>query len=319
MSEKSTNKPFSNFQLIESKKALPLNTGTLIFNSEKFVHLHANRNIISFSSEGSDGESALNISFDLFNNRAISLLYCPYAGLSILKNTTEEELIVFFKNIVQRLTDRGIKEIVVKQPPFFIGEMSNKYLDQILKSCGFKVQSTEINHHINLMQQNYLDSTHPMQKRKIKKCIQYALVMKQESISTIPEIHSFITHCRNQTGLAINISQKNLLNAFQKLPDHYESFTIRNQQNQILAATVIVKINEEVVYNYLPAFDRKFKAYSPLTFLTYELVHKYKNEGYQHIDLGISSIDGSPQKSLITFKARMGAIESNRLVYHIEV
>ncbi len=319
MSEKSSHKPYSNFQLTESKRALPLNNGTLIFNSEKFIHLHANRNIISFSSEGSGGDSALNISFDLFNNRAISLLYCPYAGLSILKNTTNEELIVFFKSIVKRLSDQGIKELVIKQPPFFIGEKLNKRLDQVLKDFGFKVQSTEINHHIHLMQNNYLDSIHSMQQRKIKKCIQSGLVVKQEFINDLSEIHSFITHCRNQSGIKINITQKNLMTAFKKLPGHYESFTVRNQQNQILAATIVVRLNDEMVYNYLPAFDRTYKAYSPLTFLTYELVSKYKNEGYQYIDLGISSINGSPQKSLITFKERMGAIESNRLVYHIEV
>ncbi|MEQ6120042.1 GNAT family N-acetyltransferase [Reichenbachiella sp. MALMAid0571] len=319
MSEKLLHKPPLRLKLIESQKAPLFGKGLLLFSSKEFIELNKNRQVVNYSAQLSEDEPICNIGFDIEDNKAISLLYCPYAGLSIPCKIDNKILKTFIESITKKLGSQGIKDIIIKQPPLFAEKNQKNGLDKILKNCGFKVLSNEINHHIDLSKNNYLNSVHQMQQRKIKKCIQSGFVIKQELINSLSEIHKFIDNCRSQVGIRINISPENLFTAFQNLPHYYKLFTVRNPDNQIMAATVVVIVNDRVVYNYLPAFDRTFKIYSPLTFLTHHLVDLYKKEGYQYLDLGISSADGTPQKSLITFKERMGGIESNRLVYHIEM
>jgi len=318
MLEKLLQRPSEDIKLIESKKAPTFSNRVLLFSTQKFIELNKDRHLISYTAQLSGDEPVCNISFDFMDDKAISLLYCPYASLSIFKKVDSKILTSFIESVIEKLYIQSVKEIIIKLPPHFIEDNQENGLDKIFENCGFKIQSSEINHHITLDQNDYWDSIHQMQRRKIKKCIESGFQVQQEPIDSIAEIHYFIEKCRTQTGIGINISRKNLINAFEQLPDQYESFTVRNSANQIMAATVSVKVTEDVVYNYLPAFDRTFKTYSPLTLLTHHLVDRFKNEGYKYLDLGISSINGTPQKSLITFKERMGAIESNRLTYHLE-
>ncbi|MFY0655005.1 MAG: GNAT family N-acetyltransferase, partial [Cyclobacteriaceae bacterium] len=152
-------------------------------------------------------------------------------------------------------------------------------------------------------------------KRKIKKCEQEGIKFLYEGSEKLSEVYAFIEQCRNAQGLLMNITYDQLKKAFDTLSDAYEIYSVRDKLGELLAATITVRVNKAVVYNYLPAFDRAYKSLSPLAFLTRELVLACQRKGYHYIDLGISSIDGKIQEGLATFKERMGGIRSKRYTY----
>lgn len=215
------------------------------------------------------------------------------------------------------LSKRNIQIANIRQRPDFEPSFESQWLhDALLKNQFNCIQ--EKNQHVVLGLQSE-QNLHPMQLRKIKKCLTEGFPFNQESASNIPEVHAFLSSCRKQQGLEINISDHSLEHLFNKLPLNFECFTVRNHENEIMAATVIVLINNQIAYNYLPAFDRAYKTYSPLSFLLYHLYGWLKERNIEIFDLGISSIRGEIQKGLYTYKKRMGAVDSNRFIYEIRL
>src|SRR5690606_33261790 len=106
-----------------------------------------------------------------------------------------------------------------------------------------------------------------------------------------------------------------LQSLFGALPDCFHLYTVRNQQNELMAALVTITVTPQAVYSFLPAFDRKYSLLSPLALLFYELMGHLKVKGHKILDLGISSIDGSPQSGLIKFKESLGGIGTRRMTY----
>lgn len=304
----------SNMAFAEHYEPLPLRQSGMVFNSKEFNQIDKSKNALSFTYPSSSSP-VLNITFHIIGKKAISLTGCPYSGLVVLKSVEPRELAHFLKEVSLRLESKDIKEIEIRQSPVFAWEHICPEADKAFIEAGFVQKHVEINHHIQLGQADYLASVHLMQRRKIKKCMQNQLEFKEEKNDTVGQIHHFIELCRKQQGLPINISLSQLRKTIAALPEHYRIFSIRNQQNEIVAATITVTISKHIIYNFLPAFDREYKTYSPLTFLTMQLHNRLSLEGFKYLDLGISSIEGKPQKNLITFKQRMGAIASKRIVY----
>lgn len=316
MSEKvSPNISDSNMTFVENNAPLPVRHSGVLFNSREFLQIDGKRQILNLGYE-SKGVSALNITFDIKDNQATSLPGCPYSGVVFLAVVTPSDFNGFLRKVCQHLKARGVEEILIKQSPVFAWDRLCSGADETFIEAGFEQAQVEINHHIPLGQSDYLSSIHSMQRRKIKKCMEHQLIFKEEKHHILAQAHQFIEHCRNQQGLPVNISLGQLAKTVETLPNYYRIFTIRNQKNSIIAATITVKISDSIVYNYLPAFDREYKVYSPLTLLTFQLHERLGQEGFKYLDLGISSIEGKPQKNLITFKQRMGAIASRRVVYY---
>ena len=291
-----------------------LSRSMILFNSKEFIELSKTRKTVSYSKKGLHRENHLKISFDIDGTEAISLKGCPYAGLDSLGKYDQKEIKEFLIKSIKDLNSLGVRKITIKNPPSYLQE--NKF-ENILMDCGFNISSEEINHHLELGIQDYYSSIHKMQRRKIARCIQSNFHFQMEPSNKVGEVYEFIQFCRTQQDLKINITLTYLIKAFAALPLNYKMFSIRNKENTLLAATIIVKINEQVVYNFLPAFNREYKDYSPLAFLTYELYNHFSQMGFYKMDLGISSIDGNPQEGLVKFKERMGAISTKRRNYSL--
>jgi hypothetical protein len=310
----------SNNELLNSieRRGLPpeLGLSTVLFNSKEFIELSKNKKTVSYSQEGLHGKYIFNVSFDIDGTEAISLKGCPYAGLDIHGQYDQNEIKKFLIRSIKDLKSIGVRKVTIKNPPSFLQE---DCVENILIECGFFISSEEINHHLELNIEDYYSSIHEMQRRKIAKCIQSKFKFQIEPSYKVGEIYKFIQSCRTQQGLEINVSLNYLKGAFSLLASNYNLFTIRNKENKILAATVIVMINESVVYNFLPAFDRNYKAHSPLAFLTYELYNYFSRKEFSYMDLGISSINGTPQEGLIKFKERMGATMTKRKNYSLTI
>lgn len=285
----------------------------MIFNKQKYHEANKLNNIQYFEYPIANGSNMVKSCFAIENGVAISLPKAPYCGLE-LSNASSLELREIILSIKKKLYSLGCKRILIKQAPALLSytaEVLHKELSQQATSIQH-----EINHYINL--ENFESRIHIMQKRKIKKCINESLSFNVEPTDHSHEVYNFITKCRSQQDLIPNITKEHFIRLLAQLPENYQMYTIRDSNNTILACTVTLKVTKHAVYNYLPAFDRAYKTLSPLTYLQYMLSHRLAKNGFTTLDLGISSIDGAPQESLIDFKEKMGGIRQNRYTYQIE-
>ncbi|WP_109831400.1 GNAT family N-acetyltransferase [Reichenbachiella versicolor] len=287
----------------------------MIFNKSSFHRINGILNTLEFEWKR-DGQISKIVFSRAENNAAlaISLPMTPYAGVEFANTFIQEDISFFVESLKDFLRAENISECIIKQAPDFFHPASLP-LREAFSTNEFQL-SSEINHHVLLKDGEII--LDPMQKRRIRKCKESGFSFVQESPHVAIEIHEFLSRCRDQQGLVINIDAVKFNNLVNNFPDHYNMYTVRDEHGQIMAALVTIEVNEHVIYSYLPGFDRQFSSYSPLSFLFSEL-YRFSADRYKVIDLGISSIHGKPQFSLIQFKERMGGIRTDRYSFHLSL
>lgn len=283
----------------------------MVFIEEKYVISNEIPSSKFFSFSHKHLAQKLHLTYNLSDNQAISLSRAPYSGVWWEGEITEDFLKEGLQQLIKHVRDQNMNKLLIRQAPECV-LASNQFL-KVFEKLGFQ-NKPEINHHIELDSYS-MDKLHPMQKRRIKKCQNSGYQLKKESVDQAEEIHHFIAHCRNQQGLTINIELAHYLRILESLPDIYEMYSILDPSGKRCAATVTIRVNDQVVYNFLPAFDREYSVYSPLSLLYYNLAQELKQAKYKYLDLGISSINGLAQESLIRFKERMGGQLSLRATF----
>ena len=288
----------------------------LLFHSEQFNTLYKGAG--QLVKKHFYVQQALNaiLKYRIYDQNAVSLPSCPYAGVVLLCEIDFQDFSYWISNEIVDLGQKGVRSLVLKQPPAGPFPSQSENIRQMLLDAGFYEMEKEINHHIDLTVGKV--KLHSMQKRKISKCERLKCFFQEEGLESYEILHRFIAKCREQQGLQINISLEKFVKTIKTLAPNYRFFSVRDVSGELMAATVTVRVSDDVVYNYLPAFDRNYIALSPMALLYHKLTELLRNEGIRFFDLGISSINSQIQKGLSDFKERMGAERSFRYTYQID-
>ncbi|SHJ88567.1 Acetyltransferase (GNAT) domain-containing protein [Reichenbachiella agariperforans] len=284
----------------------------MIFSQEKYFEANEIGRYSLFSWTCPNTQNLLKIPFHIHEGHATSIPMAPYAGLNTV-NDFSTDLQLWYNSLINYLNSHQVRSVTIRQAPSFFHPTLNQQLQETLIQNGFD-QQIDINHHIpfNSFDPNQM---HSMQGRKLKKCIKDGLIFQQETLSKIGEIYDFIHYCRAQQQLSVNITKEKLIAITRALDENYACYSVRHPSGELMACTITLIVTPEVTYNYLPAFDRKYATHSPLVYLTTELIAQLQKTEAQVLDLGISSLGGIPQESLITFKERMGGLRSDRYTF----
>ncbi len=289
-----------------------------IYNTLNFIQLKKDYQPVYCFQLDAETKNIINsIYFLCRDKKAISIPESPFGGFNI-RATKGYHLDEFVFKIIDHLKAKQIDEIIIKSPTnFYLSEVEQTSIQGLL-NLGFCIDEEAINHHIVVTDANFDEIIHEMQKRKIKKAKTFNLNFREYKLSEISTVYAFINKCRIQKGVSINISLPQLLNAFKAIPESYKAFVVEMEDN-IIAATIAVKVNDQVIYNYLPASDQAYNFLSPMVFLLNGLYAFCQSNNFKVIDLGISTLNNHPQDSLIKFKERMGGIMSKKLTYTLNL
>lgn len=253
-------------------------------------------------------------SFTIIDGIAYSPYSAPFGSIEFSPDISEDVLIDFFDYVDNALKGMGIRKIVIKHYASFQAPHTVNKIKKSFKLSGFKILETNINHHLIVDSHSFTYGIHPMEKRRLNKCKKAGMIIRNTEWDELMNIYEFIASCRAEKQLEINISREDFLKAFSKFPEQYRVFTgLIN--GKIAAATVIVKVNKEIIYNYLPAFSKAFNTYSPLVMLMEGVYNYAQKNGYKFIDLGVSSIGGIRQEGLIYFKEMIGGVMSEKITF----
>lgn len=280
----------------------------MVFNEEKYVVSNEIPAVKTFTFPHGHLPQKLNLTYNTSENQAVSLPRTPYCGFSWEGKLSEDFLRAGLQQFEEQLLSQKVEGILIRQAPECV--LASAQFLSVFEEMGFE-NKPEINHHIELESYD-INSIHTMQRRRIKKCANADFLVQKETREQAEKVHQFIAQCRTQQGLTINIDLPHFIRIFDQMPDSYEIYSVWDSKGNRCAATVTIRVSDHVVYNFLPAFDRSFSDFSPLALLYFEVAQKLKQNGYKYFDLGISSINGQPQDSLIQFKERMGGLRSMR-------
>ncbi|MCR9253384.1 MAG: GNAT family N-acetyltransferase [bacterium] len=276
----------------------------LFYNSEKYQKLQGINNPIVHSYE-SENRAKGKIAFHQTNDFLISGHNAPFGSFQFSDNIDNREAKRFIHDV-----SNIDQHFVIRHYPEFYG--SSWISEELVNTGKFEVMK-DLNHHIVISNSNS-DDFHPMQKRRIRKCQKLGFTVHQtENKAEQEKAYEFIKSCRLEQGLTINISKEKYM-ASLDIADHYHLFLVKYEE-EIVCSSLLVKVNNEVIYNYLPASSARSKKYSPMAFLIDYLLKHYHDAGFKYFDWGQTSIDGVEQESLAQFKERMGAIRSDKYTF----
>ncbi len=292
----------------------------LLFNSFDYISLiQDNGKIKHFELINNITDSAVaQITFICENQLANSLPSSPFGGFTMVDEGIEG-FEYFVNYLVRHFAKNHIKKITIKNQALAFKNSVSQIVSLSLQQFGFKTLYNDINHHIAVNENPFFELLHKMEKRKIKRAKDMGFKCKLAERDEWKDIYDFIANCRVEKGVVINISFQKLSTFLETLPNSYHAFKVVTPEGIIAAATICVKVGPNILYNYLPASPNRYNHISPMVLLMEGVYNYCQHNDFSMLDLGVSSEKGEPQEGLLTFKERIGGIQSKKPMFSLHL
>ncbi|GGK65498.1 peptidoglycan bridge formation glycyltransferase FemA/FemB family protein [Rufibacter glacialis] len=236
----------------------------------------------------------------------------PFGGLQVAPDVPAQTALAFLQYFHQNLQETGITEIRWLQCPDAYALGSNQFLRAALPNLGYRLLYDQRNHHVPVTNTAFAVQAHPSLKRRLAKSEKAGFFFQQESGASLPEAYAFLKECRQEKQKPLSLSLPQLTRYFEKFPEHYLLFTVRQKQ-ELAAVGVAVLISSKIMNHLYPASPRRFNAYSPSVLLNAGLYAYCQEHHIPVLDLGVSAPPDETEEDyqgLFTFKSRLGGVES---------
>ncbi len=269
----------------------------MIYTQKAYTDLHDFQNLQRFI------RPEITMCVDLKNRTAISLPFSPSGGISIGK-ITKEQFHTYLLSCENELKSKGIKTFEITLAPFIYTTIKKEWLIE----AGYLISNTEIAHYL-ILEEDLEQHLHEMQLRKLRKLsgMRYGFL----AIGHLEAVYEFISVHRAESNIPLNVTYEKLSAMFLAFPDCYHIHSAYID-DKLVACCITVVPENGIAYYFLPATSAEARSSSPMVGLIHRMYQYYQNLKFRYIDLGISSMNGKPQESLIVFKERMGGIRTER-------
>jgi CelD/BcsL family acetyltransferase involved in cellulose biosynthesis len=184
-----------------------------------------------------------------------------------------------------------------------------------LQRRQYRMVDLLVNFHIDVTSGPLTDRMHRSERRRLAKCKRANFEVTHWVNPPVEAVVHFVQRSRKQQGYPLTIAPERLAHLLRTFPDQYPVFAVRDGAT-IAALTVAVRVRHDILYNFLPADDLTYRAYSPAVMLTHGLYAYCQQEGITLLDLGVSVDEHRcPKPSLMQFKRNLGAVESPKMVW----
>lgn len=287
-----------------------------LYNHPRHLALLANDKIVSFYMIHTRQKKILGlIYFCIINNEAISLPNRPFGSFELKRSINFERLTLFIQYIIQSLSELHVDTITIKSySPLYQSEHFH-LITFALISNGFQISVADINHHIQVTGHDYVKMIRYSEKKRLNKSKSLNYKFEKASVSEAEQVYQFICNCRTERSKPVSIDYHQLMTSLANFPDRYFFFTVKDKGN-IAAASISVKVNQQVLYDFMHASALDYNQSSPVVMLMEGIYNYCQTHHLTSIDLGISSTHNQPQSSLINFKENIGGIPTVKFTFY---
>ena len=247
------------------------------------------------------------IHFHRQQEKWVSQRYAPFGSFQG-ERISESTIKAVIQTFEHELQASGAEQIVLNHPASCYQQ---DIWGEVLTANGY-VTRRRINHHILIEGDTLEDKMHQMEKRKLARGRRFTFSVHPHTY--LSKLYRFIVDCREERGQTLSMSLDKLQRVVTALPEHFLLCSV-NLKDKLAAASVVIKVNPKLWYQFYPAHSKVFNRDSPLVFLVSELYQLAKSQGVRIIDLGTSEVNGNPIEGLLTFKDRIGGTRSDQCTY----
>jgi hypothetical protein len=288
---------------------------TDIFLSPRHLQLQASSGWASYAAINKKTEQLeAFIHYHLERKVARSPLRSPYGSFVFSKNISTDRLSEFIDFTEQKLREKGINRIWLRNSPEAYDLANNDRLHNILLKQGYEIELEEVSTLIPISDDSFESILHRSHKKKLRKCHENRFVFQFLALDHLNEVYGFLKTVREEKNYLLSMSFDELSRTVEVFPDNYLLSVVRDRE-QIIAASVCIKVNSRVLYNFYHDHLGVYDKVSPVVLLNEGLYEYCQQQEFRLLDLGTSMINEKPNTSLITFKVRLGGQPTGKFTF----
>ncbi len=254
------------------------------------------------------------VHFCLKDHVALSPFRAPYGSIELTNTITTLQLFEFIGFYERHLLKKGITKIVIKNYPEIYNTSQHNSVSVLLLNYKYSISNAELGACIKINDAPFIDRIDLWEKRKLKQSQKAKLTFSSISLNKLKDTYQFIFKCRKERGQSLSMSCEDLSHTVNFMKSNFICFGVY-QQEELIAASISIKVNKKVLYNFYSAHSKKADALSPVVFLINGIYSWCVGHKVELLDLGTSAWGGKPNFSLIDFKMRLGAEPSMKLTF----
>jgi hypothetical protein len=252
--------------------------------------------------------------FFVDNQLAISPKAAPFGSIEFTNTLPDSALLALVDSLEAQVRILGLPTVRITNYPHAYAPQQAARLVSLLLERQYRLADQLTNFHIDVSAEVLTERFHPSERRRQAKCLQNGLLVRQWVRPDIDAVLTFIQQSRRRQGYPLTISPNRLTYLLATYPEQYPVFAVWD--GSILASlTIAVRVRHDILYNFLPADNLDYRAYSPAVLLTQGLYTYCQQQGITLLDLGVSVDDQRrPKPDLMRFKRNLGAVTSLKVV-----
>lgn len=286
-----------------------------LFNSQTHRAIQSSHKWYSFHLLRKDKKRVIaSIHFSIAKSIACSPVGAPFGSFEMSDSVTTEQLFGFVQFIESRLIHYGARRISIKCAPEEYHVSHHNILSVILFNHQYQIANAELGACLLISNAPFDEVIDGWERRKLKQSLRAKLDFKKIPISQLNEIYNFILACREERGHSLSMTYEQLNKTVRKMKSNFVLFGVY-KENNLVAASISIRVNKSVLYNFYSAHSKSTDSLSPIVFLIGEIYDWCTKHRFTILDLGTSAWGGKPNFPLIDFKLRLGAQPTMKLTF----
>lgn len=238
-------------------------------------------------------------------SQGFSPFRATFGGIEYSDNLPEKELSIFFNGVMKHPKVSQLSRLTITEKPNF-------YDSHTINWQSEKVIDT--NQHLLVNTSSFINRIVPAEKRRLKKCINHGFSFEEIKNPDFDSAYQFVKINRERKGRPTTMNAQTLASVFEQMPNDYKLFVVKDGQ-KVIAMTILVKLNEDAQYIFLPADDASYHTFSPSVMLFNGVYAYCQQSNAKVIDFGISSEAGVLNEGLFRFKKNLGCVASEKITF----
>lgn len=199
------------------------------------------------------------------------------------------------------------KAVQLTIPPIIYSTKYSNYIDFALYRSGYSYLKREVSSIVQLdnINEDILNTFRSEARTATKKAIASGVVIKETD-----RFEEYYEILKKNLKLRHNVNPTHTLDellAIKKLyPDRVRLWGAF-LEDELIAGVCNFSANKKIVLAFYISHNEAFQFYRPVNLLFYEIMKKYKEEGFNFLDFGIFTVNMEPNWGLGRFKENFGA------------
>ena len=279
----------------------------ILYNRPTFLSANNSLPQLHFYLLDSSSKEVLgHIAFSREENEVLSPFRAPFGGFELASDIENESFLFFAAEVLRQLKESHVRFVQLHLPPAAYLPAAPTLMKD-LQALGFREKKKPAHHIIEVTDESFETKITAMERRKLRKAVSINCRFQIEKRHEYAAIYEFIRMHRSAKGHELSMSWEMLKEVIKGHKQHYVFCSVR-LEDQLIAAAIMVRVSENVLYYYIPGHNAEFNSISPMVFLLNGLYDWSQAQGVKSIDLGTSYWANRENKSLATFKKRIGGV-----------